>query len=203
MLVILVDFIKTIYSESKRDFLRHVCMRSLSRFHFTRTLCIMADIIRSAKSGNDWTRSDLDSYHITIHQVDHLLRLTGESRQLRIRHWEDLTIFTPQELPQPVIDQELLNILDADAMQQDRNAGLIVLLDLAMIPDKGETAANDFAVKLFKVLGYVRRQRLARTRVDLPLLICGEERHAKTDVCIVDRSQNDILLLVQADKRLQ
>ena len=102
-----------------------------------------------------------------------------------------------------MIDQELLNILDADAMQQDRNAGLIVLLDLAMIPDKGETAANDFAVKLFKVLGYVRRQRLARTRVDLPLLICGEERHAKTDVCIVDRSQNDILLLVQADKRLQ
>ena len=25
-------------------------------------------------------------------------------------------------------------------------------------------------------------------------------RHAKTDVCIVDRSQNDILLLVQEDK---
>jgi len=102
-----------------------------------------------------------------------------------------------------VIDQELLNILDADTMQQDRNAELIGLLDLAMIPDKGETAVDDFAVELFKVLGYVRRQRLARTRVDLPLLICGKERHAKTDVCIVDRSQNDILLLVQEDKRLQ
>ena len=97
-----------------------------------------------------------------------------------------------------MIDQELLNILDADTMQQDRNAELIGLLDLAMIPDKGETA-----VELFKVLGYVRRQRLARTRVDLPLLICGKERHAKTDVCIVDRSQNDILLLVHEDKRLQ
>ena len=102
-----------------------------------------------------------------------------------------------------MIDQELLNILDADTMQQDRNAELIGLLDLAMIPDKGETAVDDFAVELFKVLGYVRRQRLARTRVDLPLLICGEERHVKTDVCIVDRSQNDILLLVQEDKRLQ
>ena len=102
-----------------------------------------------------------------------------------------------------MIDQELLNILDADTMRQDRNAELIGLLDLAMIPDEGETAVDDFAVELFKVLGYVRRQRLARTRVDLPLLICGEERHAKTDVCIVDRSQNDILLLVQEDKRLQ
>ena len=37
----------------------------------------------------------------------------------------------------------------------------------------------------------------------MPLFICGEERHAKTDVCLVDRSQNDILLLVQEDKRLQ
>lgn len=27
------------------------------------------------------------------------------------------------------------------------------------------------------------------------------QRHAKTDVCIADRSQNDILLLVQEDKR--
>ncbi|KAF8336529.1 uncharacterized protein EI90DRAFT_3119778 [Cantharellus anzutake] len=118
----------------------------------------MANIVRSAKSGSDWTRSELDSYHITIHQVDHLL------------------FFGLQELPQPVIDQELLNILDADTMQQDRNAELIGLLDLAMIPDKGETAVDDFAVELFKVLGYVRRQRLARTRVDLPLLICGGQQ---------------------------
>ena len=39
--------------------------------------------------------------------------------------------------------------------------------------------------------------------MDLPLLICGEERHAKTDVCIVDRSQNNILLFVQKEKKLQ
>ena len=68
------------------------------------------------------------------------------------------TVFTLQELPEPAIDQELLNILNADAMQRDRNAELIGLLDLAMIPDKGETAVDDFTVELFKVLGYVRRQ---------------------------------------------
>ena len=59
---------------------------------------------------------------------------------------------------------------------------------------------DDFAFELFKAIGYVRRERLARTRVDLPLLICGENRHVKTDVCIVDCSQNDIFLLVQEDK---
>jgi len=88
-------------------------------------------------------------------------------------------------------------------MQQDRHAELITYIDLAMIPEKHETAVHDFAVELLKVLGYVRRTRVARTRVALSILICGENRHANTDVCIVDRSQNDILLLVQADKRLE
>ncbi|EDR10521.1 uncharacterized protein LACBIDRAFT_317009 [Laccaria bicolor S238N-H82] len=88
-------------------------------------------------------------------------------------------------------------------MQEDHNAELIGLLGLAMIPDEGETAVVDFVVELFKALGYVRRQRLARTRVDFPFFICGEDRHAKTDVCIVDRSRNDILLVVQVDNRLQ
>ncbi|PBK61856.1 hypothetical protein ARMSODRAFT_896234 [Armillaria solidipes] len=63
-----------------------------------------------------------------------------------------------------------------------------------MIPEKGETTMDDFAVKLFKTLGYV----LACTRMDLPLLICGENRYAKTDVCI-----NDILLVQEEDKRLE
>ena len=71
------------------DMTRDGCMapqsREFSRFAKQRTLPlasptahlshedVMADVIRSAKSGSDWTRSDLDSYHITIHQVDHLL----------------------------------------------------------------------------------------------------------------------------------
>ncbi len=102
-----------------------------------------------------------------------------------------------------MVDQELLGVLEAGAMQQDRHTELITYLDLAMIPEKGETAVDDFTVELFKSLGYVHRERVARTRADLPLLICGENRHAKTDVCIVDRTQNDILLVVQKDKRLE
>ena len=85
-----------------------------------------------------------------------------------------------------MVDKELLTILNADNMQQNRDAELVGLLDLA---NKGETSVDDFAVELVKVLGYVCRQRLVRTRVDLPLLICGEDRHAKTDVFIVDRSE--------------
>jgi hypothetical protein len=85
-------------------------------------------------------------------------------------------------------------------MQQDRHAELITLLDIVMIPEKGETAVDDFFVQLFKVLGYSRRERW---RAAIPLFICGETRHAKTDVCIVDQPQYDILLFVQEGKRLE
>lgn len=108
-----------------------------------------------------------------------------------------------QEMPQPSVDRDLLSNIGASAMQHDTHAELVTYLDLAMIPEKGETAVGDFVVELFKCLGYVRRERVARTRTDLPLLICGESKHAKTSVCIVDRSQNNILLLVQEDKRLE
>ena len=63
-----------------------------------------------------------------------------------------------------------------------------------------ESAVDDFVVELFRVLGYVGRRRYARTRKDLPLPICGETRHAMTDVCIIDRLRNHILL-VQEDRR--
>jgi hypothetical protein len=50
------------------------------------------------------------------------------------------------------------------------------------------------------VTGYINGYRFARTRKNLPLLICGEWRHVKTDVCLVDRQQGSILLIVQEDK---
>jgi hypothetical protein len=144
----------------------------------------MANLVRSAKSGSDWTRSDLDAYNILVHVED------------------TATFFGIPDLPQPQVDPEILNIESAENMIVDKNAELINLLDIAMVPTgPEESAVDDFAVELFKTLGYVRRNRVARTRKDIPLLICGEQRHAKTDVCIVDRSQNDILLLVQEDKR--
>jgi len=102
-----------------------------------------------------------------------------------------------------LVDQDLLRNVDSDAMQQDHHAQLIAYLDLAMIPEMGEAAMIDFIIDLFKALKYVCRDRLAHTRMDLPLLICGENRHAKTNVCLLDYSQNEILLVVQADKILE
>ncbi|THU95943.1 hypothetical protein K435DRAFT_665350 [Dendrothele bispora CBS 962.96] len=143
----------------------------------------MANLIRSAKSCSDWTLNDLDAYHIELHSQNHL------------------TFFGVQALPLPQVDPELINTSAARDMVQDCNAELIHLLDLAMNHRAGEPAVNDFMVELFKRLGYVRRNRIARTRREnLALLICGEHRDAEIDVCLLDRSRNEILLLVQEDK---
>ena len=84
-----------------------------------------------------------------------------------------------------------------------RNQELLHHLDLAMIRDNPEeTAVDDFALNLFRMLGYERGQLITRARKNLRLPLCGELRHAKTDICLLDCHQNDKMLLVQENKHL-
>ncbi|KAJ6453308.1 hypothetical protein C8R45DRAFT_1039186 [Mycena sanguinolenta] len=57
-----------------------------------------------------------------------------------------------------------------------------------------------FAEKILEKLRYAKDRRIIIIRQALPLFICGLNYNAQTDVCILD--SNDILLLVQQDKRL-
>ncbi|KAI0274229.1 hypothetical protein BGY98DRAFT_995401 [Russula aff. rugulosa BPL654] len=145
----------------------------------------MANLTRSAKSASKWTLNDLDSYNITLKELD------------------PCSFFGLQGLPQPSVDHELLENVDAGAMQQVDHAQLINYLDYAMTPEGGKSAVIDFVFRLFRPLGYVHLGQYAHKRVDLPLSICGENRHAETSVCIINHSQesNHIVLLVQAVKR--
>jgi len=146
----------------------------------------MANLNRSAKSSSDWNEYDLDAYNIKIQPEDRA------------------TFFGDPNLPLPVIDEEILTTLKAENMLSDQNAGLIHLLDLAMLPvPAGESVVDDFTVELLKQLSYVKRNRIAHTRKEIPYLICGEWRHAKPDICLLDPLKNDILLLVQEDKHLR
>ncbi|KAF8343594.1 hypothetical protein F5887DRAFT_1283444 [Amanita rubescens] len=137
----------------------------------------MTELIRSAKFGSDWTSHELAAYNIVVeYQAD------------------AATFFGTPNLPQP---GTTLNpaVLTAGGAYE-----LLHMMDLAMSPaPEEESAVDDFAVLLLRALGYTTRGRVLRTRKDIPLIICGEARHAKTDVCIID--QNEILLLVQEDKQ--
>jgi hypothetical protein len=141
----------------------------------------MASLLRSAKSGSDWGPNELLAYNIDIQFQD------------------AATFFAVNPLPQPAVADEVLTRLDADDMTTDSNYKLVRYMDLAMNPVPAEDpAVVDFAVCLLTLLGYAPRTRMTRARADIPLTNCGQQCHAKTDVCIVDE---DDILLVQEDKR--
>jgi len=144
----------------------------------------MANIIRSSKSGSDWTPHELAAYNI------------------RVVYQDFATFFGAQNPPDPQINNEVLTAQDVTTVQSDDAYTFLRTMDLAMHMSPGEeSAVADFVVDLFRILRYTGRDvgRVARTRKDLPFWVCGEERHAKTDVCIMN--DQDILLLVQEDKR--
>jgi len=144
----------------------------------------MANIIRNAKSGRDWTINDLNAYNISIVRQNSAM------------------FFGQAALPPPPHHLDLLNRLTADEMADEESYQVVRYMDLAMDPVPGEeSAVHDFVMQLLRVMGYTGRalRRDLRSRKDIPLFICGEWRHAKTDVCVMDT--NGFLLLVQEDKR--
>ncbi|KAK7037237.1 hypothetical protein VNI00_011228 [Paramarasmius palmivorus] len=141
-------------------------------------------LIRVAKSGNDWTMNDVEAFHIELHRQD------------------PTAFFGVHPLPPPGVDPELINTLEARDMVKDQHAELIALLDLAMAHRIGEPAVVDFAVELFKTLGYVKRLRVARTGKEISLVICGERRVVRCDACIINED-GDIVLLFQEDRSME
>ncbi|KAF9510153.1 hypothetical protein BS47DRAFT_1396235 [Hydnum rufescens UP504] len=68
-----------------------------------------------------------------------------------------------------------------------------------MIPEKGETPVDDFVVSSSSFwIVFVKSMRGRTFR-----FLFAAKTGTQTDVCIIDRSQNDILLLVQEDNRLE
>lgn len=138
----------------------------------------MANLMRSAKSSGDWTLNDLESYHISFNQEQpHIffdLEVSIAALAIAIRRLQPQPLFTSQVLPQPLVDQELLNILDADAMQEDCHAELVTLLDLAMTPNEGGTAVDDFAVGLSRLWAMFIEDEWHACRWSSPFLYAGK-----------------------------
>ncbi|KAF9448588.1 hypothetical protein P691DRAFT_35701 [Macrolepiota fuliginosa MF-IS2] len=138
----------------------------------------MAQLIRRAKSGSDWTATELAAYHITVVYQDFA------------------TFFGTPNLPRPAINPNVLTTLDHNSAPDDDTYRLLRNLGLAMAPVTAEeSAVDDFAVVLLRALGYEPRGKTLRTRKNLPFVICGENRRAQTDVCLID--EQEIVLLIQ------
>ena len=76
----------------------------------------MANLLRTAKSGSDWSQSELDAYNIVVELQDAAI------------------FFAVDPLPQPAVAVEVLNNVVADDMVNDANYKLLHYMDLAMDP---------------------------------------------------------------------
>ncbi|KAF8546990.1 hypothetical protein OG21DRAFT_1394243, partial [Imleria badia] len=141
----------------------------------------MANIIRLAKWGNDWGFNELDAYNISVAEQEQETFFEGP-----------LPAYTG---PAGFLQHEnRVQGLDASSL------ALIKRLDLAMkIMEGEESAVDDFAAELLRSMGYETEETVIRTRKNIRLNMCGEQVHAKTDVCVLDAAF-EILLLVQEDK---
>ncbi|KAH9012852.1 hypothetical protein EDB83DRAFT_2444615 [Lactarius deliciosus] len=146
----------------------------------------MATLVRSTKSGSDWTRNELRAYNITVAPQD------------------VTTFFGNPSLPQPSVHKVILDNKkyppDGIADKPDRN--FFFYLETAMsIPPGGESAFGDFVAHLLGLLGYddVGDRFICRQK-DITLLIGERYTNATADVCLVTRRNTKILLVVQEDK---
>jgi hypothetical protein len=144
----------------------------------------MANLIRSAKPGSDWGRNELLSYHITV---------TPISPQEFFRQGADPSLTG--------LDPALINSPLDDTNVSDDTYRFLTYLDLATNAGQG-TAIDDFARELLRIVGFEERGCVLRTRLIMPLSICGDiKKVAQTDVCLLDR-RSTILLVLQEDKTI-
>ena len=141
----------------------------------------MANIIRLAKSGGDWTYNELEAYNISVQE-------------------QAQPAFFGGPLPEYTGPAGFFQQEDRDQTLDASSLALIKRLDLATKLKEGEeSAVDDFAAELLRAMGYERHDTVVRTRKSLRLSMCGALVFAKTDVCLL-QVDADILLIVQEDK---
>ncbi|KIL62419.1 hypothetical protein M378DRAFT_165789 [Amanita muscaria Koide BX008] len=145
----------------------------------------MANLIRSPKSGSNWTRNDLRAYNIVV--VPETVA----------------TFFGNANLPPSTINPAIFAhaVYPAAGLPKDECLFFDFMEEAMMMPPGEETAVNDFVAHLLGLLGYDEPDRYIRTRKDIRLFICSANTCAKTDVCVISRTSRFPLLLVQEDKQ--
>ena len=145
----------------------------------------MANIIRSARSGSDWSRNELLAYRITVASVQPQ-EFFGQEADPPLTGLDPALITSPLDLYDTNMSRDTSRFLE--------------YLDLATNSGQ-ETATDDFVREFLRIVGFDEELGLVlRTHHIVPLFNCGDDNAvAQPDVCMVDRRLT-ILLVVQEDK---
>ncbi len=141
----------------------------------------MANLIRSAKSGCDWTPNELLAFNIKVVPTNATV------------------CFGDPVLPQPSISPIILGNLAMpdDDISNDEKAFFLHLSSV----ENGyeESAVDDFAALLLRLMKYNQGPEcMIRTRKEISFFMAGQRVAANTDVCVIDRDA--VILVVQEDK---
>ncbi|KAJ8516010.1 hypothetical protein ONZ45_g6623 [Pleurotus djamor] len=138
----------------------------------------MADLIRTPKSGDQWTQHDLAAFRIRVKDVD------AE------------TFFGRLDLPQSSVPAAILAEPSADNNAEHRR--FFRYLKAAMQGEK--SAVDDFAVVLLRFLGYEGEDCMIRRRKEMGFVMGKEKVDATADLTIVDDTY--CYLVVQENGRV-
>ena len=139
------------------------------------------DLRRAAKSGSDWGTNELYANRISIVEQEQDTFFGGPLP----------TYGGPAGFLQ---HEERVKGLDNSSL------ALMKRLDQVMYGKAGdESAVGDFAVELLRAMGYEKEATVVVSQKRIPLIMCGEQVYAKTDVCVLDIAP-EFLLLVQGDE---
>ncbi|KAK0450584.1 uncharacterized protein EV420DRAFT_1630611 [Desarmillaria tabescens] len=133
----------------------------------------MANIIRSAKSGSNWTINELLAYNINV--LD-----------------EDVATFLGHpNSPAPTVDPIILGNPDTPLGPIMRSARLFFcyLKDVTERFPPGaptESAVHDFASYLLSLLRYDEPDRVIHQQVEIGFIMCGMRVDAQPDICVLD-----------------
>ncbi|PPQ86429.1 hypothetical protein CVT25_008087 [Psilocybe cyanescens] len=143
----------------------------------------MANLIRSAKSGSDWSSNELLAFNIRVVEA-------GMA-----------AFFNTTELPQPMVSTTILANVDkpdGPLIKDDRL--FFQYMKMVEKPRSSESRVDDFAAFLLRITNYDELDRVICQRTEISFPMVGQRVDAKFDVCLVN--DLEFLLLVQEDKRV-
>ena len=145
------------------------------------------NFIRSAKSGDDWSKNELIAYNISISPVpaEEFFSSVAEP---------SLDHLDPNILTAPIGESKSANLSNAVIKY-------LSYLDLAVKATQ-ESFINDFAARTLDLLEYDERGTVISTRFAIPLTICADANQiTQTDVCLIYH-RTMVLLVLMEDKIL-
>jgi len=142
----------------------------------------MANLLRSAKSGNNWTANELLAYNIEV------------------QHATTTAFFNTVDLPETSVSETILNNLQEPAGPLSKiERKFFQLMADVEYPCAEVAAVNDFAVFLLSLLDYDHDDRRLHTDKEMTFYMAGQHVGAKADVVLMD-TERFLLLILEEDK---